>query len=84
MSQENNQGLTITGGSSVSVVTGNGLGDLLKPLIREIHCNSFCYFSRAHYALFFSFCFFNSFGPLLPVPAVDFFMNHFISPFLFQ
>lgn len=37
MSQENNQGLTITGSSSVSVVTNNGLGNLLKPLIREIH-----------------------------------------------
>ena len=37
MSQENNQGLTTTGSSSVSVVTNNGLGNLLKPLIREIH-----------------------------------------------
>ena len=37
MSQENNQGLTTTGASSVSVVTNNGLGNLLKPLIREIH-----------------------------------------------
>ena len=37
MSQENNQGLTITGSSSVSVVINNGLGNLLKPLIREIH-----------------------------------------------
>ena len=37
MSQEKNQGLTTTGGSSVAVVTNNALGDLLKPLIREIH-----------------------------------------------
>ena len=37
MSQEKNQGLTTTGGSSVAVVTNNALGDLRKPLIREIH-----------------------------------------------
>ena len=37
MSQENNHGLMTTGGSSISVVTNNGLGDLLKPMIREIH-----------------------------------------------
>ena len=37
MSQENSQALTTTGGSSISVVTNNGLGDLLKPMIREIH-----------------------------------------------
>lgn len=37
MSQENNQSLTTTGGTSVSVVANNNLGNLLKPLIREIH-----------------------------------------------
>lgn len=37
MSQECNQSLTTTGGTSVSVVTNNNLGNLLKPLIREIH-----------------------------------------------
>ncbi len=37
MSEEKNQGLTTTGVSSVSVVTNNALGDLRKPLIREIH-----------------------------------------------
>lgn len=37
MNQESNQGLTTIGGSSISVVTNNGIGDLLKPMIREIH-----------------------------------------------
>lgn len=37
MNQDNNQALTTTNGNSVSVVTNNGLGSLLKPLIREIH-----------------------------------------------
>ncbi len=40
MNQDNHQeqqALTTTSGSAVSVVTNNGLGNLLKPLIREIH-----------------------------------------------
>lgn len=37
MSPENNQSLTKTGGTIVSAVTNNSLGNLLKPLIREIH-----------------------------------------------
>ncbi len=35
--QQEQQALTITSNSSVSVVTNNDLGSLLKPLIREIH-----------------------------------------------
>ena len=35
--KKDNQALTTTGESAVSVVMNNGLGDLLKPMIREIH-----------------------------------------------
>ena len=36
MNQENRQALTTAGISSVSVITDSGLGNLLKPMIREI------------------------------------------------
>ena len=37
MNKESSHELTTTGGSSISVVTNNRLGELLKPMIREIH-----------------------------------------------